>query len=72
MMHKKAVRQASFGDESSLLLALRPDVLGADKQIHRVIRRLIAADSGYYQWKLAGMGVEVGGMLEFVAVADRF
>lgn len=72
MMHKKAVRQASFDGESSLLLALRPDVLGADKPIHRVIQRLIAADSCYYRWKLAGMVVEVEGKLEFVVVADRF
>ena len=49
MMRKKDARQASSGDESSLLLALRPGVSDADKPIHRAMRRLIAADSGYYR-----------------------
>jgi hypothetical protein len=71
MVHKKDVRLASFDDESSLLVALRPDVLDADRLIHRVLRQLIAAGLCYSQWKLAEMVVEEGGKLEFVAVADR-
>lgn len=71
-MRKKDVRQASSGGESSLLQALRPDVSGADKPIRRVMRRLIAAGSGYYRWKRAEMAVEEEGKLRFVAGPPRF